>query len=102
MRHSADRCDADPPNVLGNWCTCGNLASCTQTPKRKRLFKVLRIISCDLAEWSILRNAGVREHDIELGLLPLDLREEAIEVAEICNVSLDTGHIVSDLLYSRS
>ncbi len=55
-----------------------------------------------LAQWSILRNAGIREHDIELALLPLDLCEEAIKIAEIRDVSLDTGRIVSDLLYSRS
>src|SRR5262245_28942580 len=54
-----------------------------------------------LAEWGKLRDAGIREHDIELALLPLDLGEEAIEVAEVTHVSLDAGHIASDLLDRR-
>ena len=37
----------------------------------------------DLAEGGIGRNTGIREHDIELALLPLDLCEEAIEIAKV-------------------
>src|SRR2546426_3557400 len=55
-----------------------------------------------LAEGRILRNTGVREHNIELALPPLDLCEEAIKIAEVRHVSLDAGYIPSDLLYRRS
>src|SRR5262245_45156526 len=56
----------------------------------------------DLAEGGILRNHGIREHDIEPALLPLDLREEAIQIAQVRHVSLDAGHIAADLLYRPS
>jgi hypothetical protein len=35
---------------------------------------------------------------ISLAFLPLDLREEAIQIAEVRHVSLYAGHISSDLL----
>src|SRR5262245_65918353 len=54
-----------------------------------------------LAEWGKRRNTGIREHDIELALLPLDLSEETIKIAEVRHVSLYVGHISSDLLDRR-
>src|SRR5205807_3956354 len=56
----------------------------------------------DRAEGGILRNTGIREHDIELALLPLDLCEEAIEIAKVRHVSLYAGDISPDLLDRRS
>src|SRR5438093_4651080 len=50
----------------------------------------------------ILRNTGIREHDIELALLPLDLREEPIKIAKLRYVSLYAGYISPNLLYCRS
>ena len=38
----------------------------------------------------------------ELALLPLNLCEEAIKIAEVRHVSLYAGYISSDLLYRRS
>src|SRR5262245_43742512 len=55
-----------------------------------------------LAQRGKLRNTGIREHDIELALLPLDLSEETIKIAQVRHVSLDAGHISSDLLDRRS
>jgi hypothetical protein len=55
-----------------------------------------------LAEGGILRSTGIREHNIELALLPLDLCEEAIKIAKVRHVSLHAGDISSDLLYRRS
>src|SRR5262245_10451688 len=54
-----------------------------------------------LAERGKLRNTGIREHDIELALLPLDLSEETIKIAEVRHVSLYAGHISADLLDRR-
>jgi hypothetical protein len=42
------------------------------------------------------------QHDIELGLFPLNLREEAIKVAKVRHVSLYASHISSDLPDRRS
>src|SRR5712675_2716705 len=42
--------------------------------------------------------SGISEHNIELALLPLDLREEAIKVAEVRHVSLYAGYVSSDFL----
>ena len=53
-------------------------------------------------EGGILRYTGIREHNIELALLPLDLCEQAIKIAKVRHVSSYAGHIVSDLLYRRS
>jgi hypothetical protein len=52
----------------------------------------------DLAEGGELRATGVREHNIELALLPLDLREEAIKITKVRHVSLDADYISSDVL----
>src|SRR5262249_47474592 len=51
----------------------------------------------DRAQGRQLRDAGVGEDDVEPALLPLDLGEEAIKVVEVRHVSLDAGHIASDL-----
>src|SRR5437870_12662227 len=53
------------------------------------------------AEGSILRNTCIREHNVQLALLPLDLCEEAIEIAKVRNVSLYAGDISPDLLDRR-
>src|SRR5947209_19321750 len=53
------------------------------------------------AEGSILRNTCIREHNVQLALLPLDLCEEAIKIAKVRHVSLYAGDISSDLLYRR-
>src|SRR5713226_7940351 len=55
-----------------------------------------------LSQGSKLRSTGVREHNIELAFLPLDLCEEAIKIAKVRKVSLYAGYISSDLLYRRS
>ncbi len=55
-----------------------------------------------LPKGGVLRNAGIGEHNIELALLPLDLREEAIKIAKVRHVSLYAGHISSDFLDRRS
>src|SRR5262245_53060062 len=62
----------------------------------------IKVLLSDLAQRGKLRNSGVCEHDIELALLPLDLSEETIKIAEVRHVSLDAGHISSDLLDRRS
>src|ERR1700730_8369612 len=54
------------------------------------------------AEGGILRDTGIREHNIKLALLPLDLCEEAIKIAKVRHVSLYAGYISSDLFYRRS
>src|SRR5437016_2620367 len=56
----------------------------------------------DLAQRSELRPSGIGEHNIELALLPLDLREEPIKIAKVRRVPLYGGYIFSDLLYRRS
>src|SRR5439155_13403204 len=45
-----------------------------------------------------LRPTGIREHDVEPALLPLDLCEEAIEIAQVRHVASYAGHISSDVL----
>src|SRR5256885_8328555 len=59
------------------------------------------VLLSDLAEGGIRRSTGIREHNIELALLPLDVCEEAIKIAKVRHVSLDAGDISSDLLYRR-
>src|SRR6266446_7760730 len=54
-----------------------------------------------LSEWGILRNTGIRKHDIEIALLSLDLCEEAIQIAKVRHVPSHAGHVSSDLLYRR-
>jgi len=56
----------------------------------------------DLAQRSELRPSGISEHNIELALLALDLREEPIKIAKVRRVSLYAGHIFSDLLYAAA
>src|SRR6058998_814639 len=63
--------------------------------------RIILLLS-DLAEGGIGRNIGIREHDIELALLPLDLGEEAIEIAKVRHVALDADHIRPDVLDRRS
>src|SRR5207245_891725 len=53
------------------------------------------------AEGGIRRNTGIREHNIELALLSLDLCEEAIKIAQVRHVSLYAGYISADLLDRR-
>src|SRR5882724_9473943 len=55
----------------------------------------------DLAEGGKLRHTGIREHTIEPALLPLDLREEAIQIAQVRHVALDAGDISTDLFDRR-
>jgi hypothetical protein len=57
--------------------------------------------SIDTPGLSIFRNTGVREHNIELVLLPLDLCEQAIKIAKVRHVSLYARYISPDLLYRR-
>ncbi len=54
------------------------------------------------AKRGIRRNASIREHNIKLALLPLDLCEEAIKIAKVRDISLYAGHISADVLYRRS
>src|SRR4030095_9986887 len=62
--------------------------------------RVIKLLSY-LAEGRILRNTGIREHNIELAFLPLDLCEEAIKIAKVRHVSSYACYIASDLLYRR-
>src|SRR5262249_22213493 len=62
--------------------------------------KVVELLG-DRAEGGMFRNTGIGEHDVELALLALDLREQAIEIAEIRHVSLYAGYVSSDLLDRR-
>ena len=59
------------------------------------------VLFSDLAERRVRRSPGIREHDIERALFPLDLCEEAIEIAELRNVAPDSGDVVADLLDRR-
>src|ERR1700720_4591450 len=54
-----------------------------------------------LSQGSKLRSTGIREHNVELAFLPLDLCEEAIKIAEVRHVSLYSGDIFRDFLYRR-
>src|SRR5712691_3357178 len=54
------------------------------------------------AQGGIFRSTGIREHDIELALPPLDLPEQAVKIAELRDVSLHAGNIASDFLHRRS
>src|SRR5207249_6934551 len=60
------------------------------------------VLLSDLAEGGIRRDAGIREHNIEPALLPLDSCEEAIKIAKVRHVSLYAAHISFDLLDRRS
>src|SRR3989454_5032731 len=62
--------------------------------------RVIMLLSY-LAEGSILRRPGIREDNIELALLPLDLCEETIEIAKVRHVSLYGGDSAPDLLDRR-
>jgi len=50
----------------------------------------------DFAQDGKLGSTGIGEHNIELALLPRDLREETIKVTNVRHVSLDAGDIASD------
>ena len=52
----------------------------------------------DLTKRGIFRDTSIREHDIELALLVLDLGDEAIEIAKVRHVPPYSGHICSDPL----
>src|SRR5262245_21821169 len=93
-----------------NHASCAWRASATPLQQRQRLLhreqhalhvdledRVVELLG-DRAQGRQLRDAGIGEDDVEPALLPLDLCEEAIEVAEVRHVSLDAGHIASDLL----
>jgi hypothetical protein len=56
--------------------------------------RVVMLLS-NLAQEGELRNTGIREHNIELALLPLDLGEEAIKIAKVRHGSLYAGYISS-------
>src|SRR5205823_2900418 len=56
------------------------------------------VLLSDLAEGGKLRHTGIGEHNIELALLSLDVREEAIKIAQVRHVSLHAGDIAPDLL----
>src|SRR6266581_4622994 len=49
-----------------------------------------------------LRNSGIREHNIDLALLPLDLCEKAIKIVELRHVALYAADIFPDFPYRRS
>jgi hypothetical protein len=49
----------------------------------------------------IPRHAGIREHDIELAFLLLDLGEQPIEVVNVRHVSRNADSIPPDLLRRR-
>jgi hypothetical protein len=58
------------------------------------------VLPGDLAERGIRRDPGVREHNVEPSLRPLDLGEEAIEI-KVRHVALDAGDVGADLLDRR-
>src|SRR6266478_9539563 len=84
----------------------GNSGSAFCTVKSRPFTLMSKIASqCSsviLPKGGVLRNAGIGEHNIELALLPLDLREEAIKIAQVRHVSLYAGHVCTDLLYRSS
>src|SRR5213594_571848 len=55
----------------------------------------------DLAEGRVSRDAGIREQDVKPPLLPLDLGEQAVEIAEVRNIASDSGDVATDLLDRR-
>src|SRR5882724_11001695 len=56
----------------------------------------------DPAQTGEIGATSIREHNIELALVSLDLREEAIKITKVRHVSLYAGYIASDLFYRRS
>src|SRR5262245_42310026 len=56
----------------------------------------------DRAELGIARKSGICKDHIEPTLLPLDLREEAIEITKVRYVSLYLSYISSNFLYRPS
>jgi hypothetical protein len=66
--------------------------------KRMYSFTFTVVLFGYLAEGSNLRPTGIREHNIELALLSLDLREEVIKIAKVGGIPLYGGHILSDFL----
>src|SRR5467141_3827928 len=56
----------------------------------------------DLPQGGKLRSTGIGEYTVELALLPLDLREEAIQITKVRHISLYAANISSDFLYRPS
>src|ERR1700745_1021781 len=56
----------------------------------------------DRAERRVGGYTCIREHDVELALLALDLRKEPVEIGELCDVTLHAGDIFADVLQSCS
>src|SRR4029077_19906224 len=56
----------------------------------------------DRAERRVRGYTRIREHDVELALLALDLRKEPVEIGELCDVTLHAGDIFADVLQSCS
>src|SRR6266446_1159805 len=61
----------------------------------------VEVLFSDLAQGRKLGPTGIREDNIQLGLLALDVCEEPIKIAEVRHVALETADISSDLLYRR-
>jgi hypothetical protein len=59
----------------------------------------VEVLFGDFPEGSVGGDASVGEDDVEFAFLLLDLREEAIEIGEAGNVSLNSGYVFSNLLY---
>src|SRR4029077_10029259 len=57
-----------------------------------RIVEVFR----DLAERRVLRDAGIREHDVESPLLSSNLFEETIEIAKVRHVAAHARDLPSD------
>ena len=89
--------------ALGRLSAAGATLIEVKVPKSAPLSAAeAKVLLSYLAQRGKLSNTSIREHDIELALLPLDLSEETIKIAEVRHVSLDAGHISSDLLDRRS
>src|SRR3989442_5321818 len=61
----------------------------------------VEVLLSDLAQGCKLGPTGIREDNIQLALLALDVCEEPIKIAEVRHVALETADISSDLLYRR-
>jgi hypothetical protein len=60
--------------------------------------QTVKLCFIHLAEWTVFRHARIREHDIELSLLLLDLLEESVEIGHIGYIALDASDFFSNLL----
>jgi hypothetical protein len=81
----------------------GGSGFCTVKSRPLHVDAEVRVVEFrrDLAKRCVFRGTGICEHDIEPPLLPLDLREQTIEIAKFRDVSVDAGHVSTDFFHYR-